>query len=68
MTDKPVYVKTKHIADHVGVDIKTIHNWETQGEYPGIRTPGGHHRYLLSDINEFLVRRGWVPMEAPKRR
>jgi excisionase family DNA binding protein len=36
------------------VDPKTVTRWATAGKLPAIRTPGGHHRFLKSDVMALL--------------
>ncbi len=42
------------VARMCGVDLKTIHNWVDRGKLPALRTRGGHHRFWLLDVAEFL--------------
>ncbi len=46
------------------VDLKTVHNWVQRGLLHGSRTPGGHLRFLRTEVIRFLRRRGrMVPSE-----
>ncbi len=46
------------------VDLKTVHNWVQRGLLHGSRTPGGHLRFLRTEVIRFLRRRGRpVPQE-----
>ena len=46
------------------VDLKTVHNWVQRGLLHGSRTPGGHLRFLRTEVIRFLRRRGrTVPHE-----
>jgi hypothetical protein len=42
------------VARFCGVDLKTIHNWESKGKIPGQRTPGRHLRFWPLDVVDFL--------------
>ena len=37
------------------VDPKTVNRWALQGRLGSIRTPGGHHRFRESEVNDLLV-------------
>ena len=46
------------------VDLKTVHNWVQRGLLHGTRTPGGHLRFLRTEVIRFLRRRARaVPSE-----
>lgn len=47
-------------AELLGVHIDTVRNWEKRGYLIAIKTPGGHRRFLASDI-ESLSRRSFMP-------
>lgn len=54
---KNEYVKllTPHeVAKAFKVSVKTVARWAESGRIPFVRTPGGHRRYLESDIQERL--------------
>lgn len=40
------------VADLYGVSTQTIRNWCRQGMFKVIRTPGGHRRFVLDEIEE----------------
>jgi excisionase family DNA binding protein len=37
------------------VDPKTVTRWASAGRIGSIRTPGGHHRFRESDVNDLLT-------------
>ncbi len=37
------------------VDPKTVTRWASAGRIGSIRTPGGHHRFRGSDVNDLLT-------------
>lgn len=39
------------IADHFGVNVVTVRRWEKAGRIRCERTPGGHRRYSLADLD-----------------
>lgn len=53
------------VAKYLGVDLKTIHNWEDKGRFPkSIRTLGGQRRWRPEDVAAELVKLGMaVPEE-----
>jgi len=40
----------KQAAEELGVSIKTIRRWESQGKIESIRTSGGHRRFKLKEV------------------
>jgi excisionase family DNA binding protein len=47
-------VSATELATFCGVDLKTIHNWESRGKIRGWRTPGRHLRFRRLDVVDFL--------------
>jgi hypothetical protein len=47
-------VSATELARFCGVDLKTIHNWETRRKIHGRRTAGGHLRFRRLDVVDFL--------------
>ena len=43
------------VALMFGVDTKTVARWANAGLIGSIRTPGGHRRFLQSEVTAFLV-------------
>lgn len=41
-------------AQRLGVSVKTLRRWDKTGEFPAIRTPTGHRRYLQSEVDKRL--------------
>jgi excisionase family DNA binding protein len=46
------------VAALVFVDPKTVSRWARAGKIPSMRTPGGHRRFLRSDV-EALIAKDW---------
>lgn len=44
------------VADLFGVAPRTVVRWECQGKLAARRTPGGHRRYLVSEVEELYRR------------
>jgi excisionase family DNA binding protein len=48
----------------LGVHTMTLRRWSDSGRFPSYRTPGGHRRFALTDIQAYLLRqRGGQPDE-----
>lgn len=49
-------VGIKDAAEYIGVDVSTIRRWLTTNPktIPHYRTPGGHRRFKLSDLDQFM--------------
>ncbi|UCD70828.1 MAG: HD-GYP domain-containing protein [Syntrophobacterales bacterium] len=45
-------IKTKEAAHLLGVTVQTIKNYIYLGKLKSYKTPGGHHRVLVSDLQE----------------
>jgi excisionase family DNA binding protein len=45
-------IKTRQAAQLLGVTVQTIKNYIYAGKLKSHKTPGGHHRVLLSDLQE----------------
>ena len=54
-----MFVSIGKAAEIVGVCTKTLKRWETKGTIsPSFRTPGGHRRYGVSYLKEFIENNG----------
>jgi excisionase family DNA binding protein len=60
MTQKRFHYTPGETADLFGVDPKTVATWADEGRLTAIRTPGGHRRFPVAEINA-LVRMGGFP-------
>lgn len=49
----------------IGVSVATVRGWADTGRLPSYRTEGGHRRFELDELREWLTRRG---ASAPERR
>jgi excisionase family DNA binding protein len=52
MGEERPYLRTKEVAELLGVSGKTVSRWAAEGKLPSTRTIGGHRRYRESDIRE----------------
>ena len=50
------YLTSKEVAILMGVNVSTIKRWTDDGKLPCYQTPGGHRKFILSHINEFLAK------------
>ena len=51
----------------LGVHSMTLRRWSDSGRFPSYRTPGGHRRFALADIQAYLLRqRGSDPDDLGK--
>ena len=51
----------RQAAELLGVHPLTLRNWSEKGAVPCLRTPGGHRRYRLQDLQRMLA----APQEDP---
>ena len=49
------YLNSKEVAMIMGVHVSTVKRWTDTGKLPCYQTPGGHRKFILSHINEFLA-------------
>jgi excisionase family DNA binding protein len=47
-------LRAKEAADYLGVSLVTLRRMEKQGALSPYRTPGGHRRYSLEMLEEYL--------------
>ena len=51
------WVTTAAAAEYLGVHITTVREWAGRGRVKCYRTPGGHRRFDLADLERFVVER-----------
>lgn len=56
-------LSTHHVAERFGVSTRSIQLWSRSGLLPAWKTPGGHRRFLIADV-EKLERRLAVPAQG----
>lgn len=61
-------ITTGTVAEHCEVTYETVKNWIRQGKLPAFETPGGHHRILMDEFDDFLARYGMPAYDWPYRR
>lgn len=65
MTNDPIWVSLSEAAKILGVHPATVRNWADQGHLPSQRTPGGHRRFRLTDLEAWAqAQRGSTSLEA----
>lgn len=57
MNDK-VYLTPAEVARMFAVNPKTVTRWAQAGKIKTIQTPGGHRRYLRSDVEKWFPKEG----------
>lgn len=43
------------VARRAGVSVDTVREWDRRGALASIRTNGGHRRFRLSDVDQYLA-------------
>jgi len=59
-------VTPRRAAEILGISYPTVKQWIYHGKLRSVRTPGGHHRIALSELDRYLHRRRSKP--GPERR
>ncbi|WP_217913550.1 MerR family transcriptional regulator [Miltoncostaea marina] len=62
----PRTLTASEAAALLGVSVATIRGWADQGRVPSHRTVGGHRRFEVDELRDWLARRGAPPPE-PRR-
>lgn len=52
----------------IGVSVATVRGWADQGRLPSHRTVGGHRRFEMSELREWLAQRGAPNLERARLR
>jgi excisionase family DNA binding protein len=60
----PEWLTLGQAARFLGVAQSTMRKWADKGAVPGIRTDGGHRRFLRGDLEAFLARSAAGPPQA----
>ena len=60
----PEWLTLGQAAKYLGVAQSTIRKWSDGGRLPAFYTPGGHRRFRLNDLDEFLSGSRGVSAEA----
>jgi excisionase family DNA binding protein len=47
-------LNSREAADYLGISLNTLYRIEKQGDLNPFRTPGGHRRYDLKMLDEYL--------------
>lgn len=62
------YLTPNEVAELLMVNPVTVRQWAARGLLRAVKTPGGHRRFLLSDVEEFARARGAEPGARPQGR
>jgi excisionase family DNA binding protein len=61
--DTDPILTSREVARLLGVAVSTAQIWMERGELASWKTPGGHRRARLSDVQRLIARRGAAPAE-----
>ncbi|HKT75045.1 MAG TPA: response regulator [Steroidobacteraceae bacterium] len=56
------HLTPNEVAEMLMVNPVTVRQWAARGLLRSLTTPGGHRRFLLSDVEEFARSRGTTPV------
>src|SRR5262249_61004818 len=56
------HLTPNEVAELLMVNPVTVRQWAARGLLRSLTTPGGHRRFLLSDVEEFARSRGSTPV------
>ncbi len=65
---RKTYLTPNDVAELLMVNPVTVRQWAARGLLRAVKTPGGHRRFLLSDVEEFARSRGAEPGMRPNGR
>ena len=60
-TGRKTHLTPNEVAKLLMVNPVTVRQWAARGLLRSQTTPGGHRRFLLSDVEEFALSRGTLP-------
>lgn len=63
---KRKYLTPNEVAEMMMVSPVTIRQWAARGDLPALVTPGGHRRFVRSDIEDFARQRGLALLPADR--
>ena len=55
---EPTWLTLGQAAKYLGIAQSTVRVWTDSGRLPVFYTPGGHRRFLRSDLDAFIQRNG----------
>lgn len=64
----PALLTPAEVADLFHVDPKTVGRWAAKGRLRSVRTPGGHRRFLRSEVEAALYGSRQQPMDETSTR
>lgn len=56
MTNAPALLTPREAAKSIGISYPTLKHWILAGKLKTVKTPGGHHRIPLSELDAYLPR------------
>jgi excisionase family DNA binding protein len=67
-TIRKTHLTPNEVAQLLMVNPVTVRQWASRGLLRSMATPGGHRRFLLSDVEEFARSRGTAPLAKSQGR
>lgn len=61
-------LNSREAADYLGISLNTLYRIEKQGDLQPFRTPGGHRRYDLKMLDNYLESTRIHPNQGSGRR
>jgi molybdopterin-binding protein len=58
MADTPALLTPRQAAKALGIAYPTLKHWILAGKIKSIRTPGGHHRVPVNELDAYLPKKG----------
>jgi len=56
MTNAPALLTPREAAKSIGISYPTLKHWILLGKVKTVKTPGGHHRIPISELDAYLPR------------
>jgi molybdopterin-binding protein len=57
MPNPPALLTPREAAKSIGISYPTLKHWILAGKVKTVKTPGGHHRIPISELDAYLPRR-----------
>jgi molybdopterin-binding protein len=67
MTNAPALLTPREAAKSIGISYPTLKHWILLGKVKTIKTPGGHHRIPVSELDAYLPRQRKTAKNATLR-
>ena len=64
---RPEYLTPHQVADRLLVAPVTVRLWASRGLLRSVNTPGGHRRFRIEDVDDFIAKRQQIQSGADSR-